>query len=828
LRLKKDRKGKRMLYTKTQMKSEYFTIEGLQKRTGLTSDKFNLCIIKELLDNAMDAVDETTGLKTIEINYNSLTSELCIYDSGKDFNKDFLDKTLLDFDNYFSSKRNINSVKRGTQGNALKTIAGICFVNGYSLKFQFSGKVVEYKYQTASGFIEYDRIEKATKDFRKRIIVDGFNIDEKILEQLIFKFYMANSYVNFVYNGFEYSSIESLSPIKHDHNIHFYKFEEFSELLKSCYNYNSNYTIREFLKQFDSTKDKLSNLDYRGFKNLNKINTNENFILHLFDSLKQVIKPPTLKILEKYLIIGDVINAVLSQKYKDVAIEQSKTKKLTIDGIPLLLQGFLLSYHGEKREILNVITSVNQSITYKDFPFIGKIDQFLNRKYPESIYIDDIFTKENIDSYTFQKANYILYLSITSPKIEYNSYSKDEILAHGFMNQIKELLEYLLKPLVKAIRTHENHISTNNKHSITAMIDKYFDDAFIRAKGTYSSVMARQVFYVIRELINIHEGIDIGESNNIYNTFTQKIVTKYQDGNSKYDAIFNERRGYFYDIFFNSETPLATKEVLEFCSKKFKNIITEQKTLIYDIPYNQLYGHVLFIEKQGFTQLLKESGLLKELNLALICSQGFGTRASKKLIQYFNRIGIKVYCLHDCDLSGNRIFHNLANKSETFKADLNVIDIGINVSDVTNYQKLPESYKSKKSYSKVLDSLSSEERDFFGGTKVNENEYSYRRCEINSFTNDEIIGFIRDKIKPIDVVPSFEVLQNCIHIDKTALAKEILFSKYGHELAKSINLDTQGLTKRIMEIRNSEHWTDNFNTIMNEYKAEIIKEMSEK
>jgi hypothetical protein len=356
------------------------------------------------------------------------------------------------------------------------------------------------------------------------------------------------------------------------------------------------------------------------------------------------------------------------------------------------------------------------------------------------------------------------------------------------------------------------------------LIRKYFDDAFNKAKGKYSSVMARQVFYTIREMINHSEGVDIGESKGIYDTFTQKIVTKFQDKDTKYEAIYNERRGYFLDSFYKSETALSTKDVRRFIDRDYDNKLQIQTSTSLDFSPELLYNHILFIEKQGFTQLLQESGLLKKLNLGLICSQGFATRSAKELIQYFNSLGMKVYCLHDCDLSGNRIYHNLINSSNTFKHPLDVIDIGITVQDVHDYDKLPEQYRSKKSFANVLESIPVYERDFFY-VKKDKDLYHYRRCEINSFTNDELLSLLRKKIKYEPVLPDKNIIENCIELDKEEIIKEALYRLYSDSLPV-MDFDTSNLIQRVLASKDKRHWTAVLRSETKQFKEECIDNLS--
>jgi DNA topoisomerase VI subunit A len=109
-----------------------------------------------------------------------------------------------------------------------------------------------------------------------------------------------------------------------------------------------------------------------------------------------------------------------------------------------------------------------------------------------------------------------------------------------------------------------------------------------------------------------------------------------------------------------------------------------------EFPYELAVSSVLFIEKQGFTEVFKKSGILDELNLGLISSQGFGTRAIKKMLQDFLSRGINVYALHDCDLAGQLIGERLSGGSNTFKEKLDINLIGLTFADAKVLDKLQD------------------------------------------------------------------------------------------------------------------------------------------
>jgi hypothetical protein len=341
-------------------------------------------------------------------------------------------------------------------------------------------------------------------------------------------------------------------------------------------------------------------------------------------------------------------------------------------------------------------------------------------------------------------------------------------------------------------------------------------------------VAVRQIFYTVRNIINIEYQIDLKQSD--YNsTFTQEIVTNFiEEYPELEDKILFERRGYFYNPVTGDELPLGTEDVLTYIKRVMRNSIYRKTKTFYSVPDELMFNQVLFVEKSGFNIILKESGLLDKLNLGVMSTQGFGTRAVKRLMKYFLDKGIQVYILHDCDIPGYLICEKFLSGSDTFKEGLDVIKIGLELNDAKNLGKDKEEYaevvKYKKSYKNAIDmlNLSDDEKKFF---IVDEDANIYRRTELNTLTSPELIGFIESKIKHRPITPTVEQLKDYISIDKTEIIKKALYEMYASDIP-DISIDKEDIANRIQkEIHNKIHWTSVLDDVLNGYTKEKIQEL---
>jgi DNA topoisomerase VI subunit B len=110
---------------KTSRLLEYFSQKELTLQTGHEPNRWPEVVLKELLDNALDACEEAGTLPEITV---SVTSDaIRVEDNGPGLASSVIEG-VLDFAVRTSSKDHYISPTRGAQGNALKTLLGIPYV----------------------------------------------------------------------------------------------------------------------------------------------------------------------------------------------------------------------------------------------------------------------------------------------------------------------------------------------------------------------------------------------------------------------------------------------------------------------------------------------------------------------------------------------------------------------------------------------------------------------------------------------------------------------------------------------------------------------------
>src|SRR5690348_2494885 len=102
---------------------EYFEVAELQTMTGQPVGRFAAVLLKELLDNALDAAEQAGVAPVVHVGFRlgRRTARLYVADNGGGIPAEVLD-AVTDFSVRVSDKAAYRSPTRGAQGNALKTI----------------------------------------------------------------------------------------------------------------------------------------------------------------------------------------------------------------------------------------------------------------------------------------------------------------------------------------------------------------------------------------------------------------------------------------------------------------------------------------------------------------------------------------------------------------------------------------------------------------------------------------------------------------------------------------------------------------------------------
>jgi len=444
---------------------EYLNIQGLCAITGCQKESFDSWILKELIDNALDACDaDKVKPPRIDVKITRIDNivNICVQDNGPGLSRENLEK-ILDFSRFSSSKYYQKKPQRGYMGNALKAIIGIPFAFA-----KLHGHVPHVKV-ISNGFCHTIRLKVIQSDNvtvnieSKETEVNGTTVQvflpalnkywgwNKHYLDLIKSYSIFNPAVSFTISlqreqehiTRSYPGEESpLKTFKGKPSIHWCTVEELRRYILALEE-TTSISVDQFISSFFgfSTKARreeiLNPINITPETDLSEISQDK--VDQIYDAMVSSRKPPKpeqlTQIGEKQLLskITIAYSEPLKYKYKFTATDY------LIDGvsypskIEVLIAAIDMNTLSERR----VVVGINQTPTLNN-PLRNTI--FTGSKKKNSIrhgvhaFLDSLNIKE--------KDPVLVLIHISTPNPSYENYGKTQLNIQPF-----------LKPLTQAIET---------------------------------------------------------------------------------------------------------------------------------------------------------------------------------------------------------------------------------------------------------------------------------------------------------------------------------------------------------------------------------------
>ena len=747
------------------MTVDYFTEDGLIKQIGLTKDYWDKVIVKEIIDNALDAIEP---LNEKEVHIVQSESSFGIYDNGNGITCETV-KNIYDFSFYISQNRVFITASRGKQGNGLKTIISICFLKKYRLLWHtregiiLEGVIDAEKVKDGEISVEFIEVGETEKT---GIEICGYDLQQSSFYKNYVYFYtVCNPDVSFYLNylGKEFHNPATIECVDKSQNISlaYYDYDTFRQFITKTQDGNTTY--KQFLEEYFGTRIK----NKSGIKvKIKDIDFNSEEFINDFLMLKEDQQTKKYTLLKKQLIgLDNVLNTAI--EIKDDTSPMGINDKIIPCLVEFSVKKDAFKSDANRREA-DIECYINNSITYNNSWSVG-FDGGWYKIGSKSVYARDL------DDLLKDMTNFSFVFHIVSPYLKFTDAGKTRIDISSFFN---ELLEKLNKAIAKENRAFS---SENKKPNNRAIMRDYVTEAFNVASnnGRYA-VTARQIWYKLREIAPIIE------TKNTYSDFTQEILTEWIDSNPECEdkVNFSDRGNFYVD---DSQKGLGTANVRSFintlgtasntftCYGGVNSAIHIEDN--FNIEYK--YDKVLYIEKTGFDAIFKAEKVGEKYNMIIVSGQGFSTRAAKTLLYEFQRLGLKLYCLHDLDISGVFILDSFRTPNKKFKNEIYIENLGVTFEDVEMYGVEPEKVKIKKEDTKKLLSLPYEYQQFFNAGDM------YRRVELNAFTTEQMLEILDRKLSPINNLPTIN-LEESLNIDHDAIKQtaftRVMADKYKEQL----------------------------------------------
>ncbi len=361
---------------------------------------------------------------------------------------------------------------------------------------------------------------------------------------------------------------------------------------------------------------------------------------------------------------------------------------------------------------------------------------------------------------------------------------------------LSKAMEKVLNTCCKPYYKHKKRIERENRprrdysfyrvraKTMKEWLWEVFPEAYKIASDNGSIIpMVRQLYYVVRRLLQ-EKGCEL-ELTDAYHRSTLEEYEKYSVGHR---LCYRKAVGNLIEP--HSACPLC--RVPSGCS------LGTQSTEQYVVPSN-CYNKVLYVEKAGFMQQLLSARIHEKYDIAIAAGAGFAVQAAKELFAKIEKknISVKIYCLHDADISGVEIARTLNKKLLFENYQVTINDLGLKPKEAIELRLPSEkvSITSHPSY-KIRKMVSKQELDWLLGEEALGGMYRGQRrvisignrVELNAFTPSEFIKWVNKKLSDLEegkVMPEQSVIEK--HANKVKV--ELIRKKIADYIMETMDLD---------------------------------------
>jgi len=219
------------------------------------------------------------------------------------------------------------------------------------------------------------------------------------------------------------------------------------------------------------------------------------------------------------------------------------------------------------------------------------------------------------------------------------------------------------------------------------------------------------------------------------------IITDYENEHGEIPGMYREPRGSIYHPHRGETITLGTLSVED-----------------YERPA-WTFNKLLYVEKEGFSEALKDSGWPERHDCTLMSSKGFTTRAVRDLVDKLAEHDepVTVFCVHDADAYGTMIFQTFQEETKARGArKIKIVNLGLEPWEAVEMGLEIEEVEEKGRRKPVADYV----RGRAGVGEVWEEWLQTNRVELNAMTTPQFIEWLDRKLAGYDkLIPPADVLE---------------------------------------------------------------------
>jgi hypothetical protein len=243
-------------------------------------------------------------------------------------------------------------------------------------------------------------------------------------------------------------------------------------------------------------------------------------------------------------------------------------------------------------------------------------------------------------------------INVETPYVRLTSDGKTPEL--GYLDELTR--EAVSKAVDRVRRNERDEKQPSQKEAVLACLD---DGVAHVSGGGEHRFNLRNLFYAIREFMKKR----FQDAKEVKFGWFSQIITAHED-EIGHDVlgITRDNRGTLYHPHTGQEIPLGTLNAEQYRRPEW------------------LFNKILYSEKEGFFEILKDEKWPERHDCALLTSKGFASRAARDLLDLLGDTDEELffYCIHDADAAGTMIFQSLQEATKARPArKVTIVNLGL-------------------------------------------------------------------------------------------------------------------------------------------------------
>lgn len=368
------------------------------------------------------------------------------------------------------------------------------------------------------------------------------------------------------------------------------------------------------------------------------------------------------------------------------------------------------------------------------------------------------------------KRKFSLFLNITIPYMPITTDGKEPNFLY-FLKDIEAVTGKATRVLRSALKKSTGKI----RYVLTDNMDEAIAKVSDNGKFRYS---LRQLFYALRPFVL--ENPELGELD--YGYFG-RVIGEYEADYGELKGMYRDPRGTLYHPHTHKTIPIGT-------------ISVEQ----YKRP-DWTFNKILYIEKEGLFEVLKQVGFPEKYDCALLSSKGYASRAVRDVIDLLGDTSeeIKFFCIHDSDGPGTMIYQSLQEGTVArAKRRVKIINLGLDPWDAREMKLQVETFAERKQKVPVAKYIEYHDRDHDLDDDMSGWKWvdwlQTNRVELNAMTSPQFVEWLEEKMKEHNigkVVPPEGVLKS--HLRERT--RDIVRSKVTERILRDARFEDEVATE---------------------------------